>query len=475
MVNEVLFKKWIEKEKRTSLAKKRSYSHFDLRINFPKNISFFRSFFSNSKNIVRHPFYPFIRMDIITPRYKKSDEKNEEGKFIRKMATKLRPISYSAHFDAFIYSWYSTLLTEKYEAKIKEYKIYDCVLAYIEKGKSNIDFSHSVFEYIKEQKDCVAMAFDISSFFDGLDHEHLKKMWGLTIDEDILPEDHFKIFKTLTEYTYIEKQDLEKQFPFIVEFKNKKTFIPRICSPTNFRERVRGNRLIKKNSFINKISDSKRLGSICGIPQGSPISACLSNIYMIDFDIAVNNKMKEYNGVYYRYCDDIIVVVNTEDQEVIKNYISNEIRKYHLEINQSKTEVTYFRIDSKMRLRGYDETGNYRNLQYLGFEFNGENTYIRSSSISRYNSRLNSRIRENLKAAYGKKSIGLRVFKKTLLNRFTEKGERNFISYARRAKNTMQSKTIYKQYKNSIIKVAEKFSARKLEFEIKRNPKRLMD
>ena len=49
-------------------------------------------------------------------------------------------------------------------------------------------------------------------------------------------------------------------------------------------------------------------------------------------------------------------------------------------------------------------------MQYLGFEFNGENAYIRSSSLSRYYRRMTARIRENLKAAYGNNSIGSKIY-----------------------------------------------------------------
>ncbi len=474
MLTEALFSSWVEKETRASKARKRKYPHFDPKINFFRNISFFKSYFSNKDNVAKHSFYPFIRMIIETPRFKKTGLVDEDGKPIRKIVPKPRPLAYSAHFDAFIYSYYSTLLTERYEKKIKKWGIYDNVLAYIEKGESNIEFAHEVFEYVKNKGECVALAFDVSSFFDGLDHEHLKKVWGRVINKVELPKDHYKVYKSLTDYTFIDKTDLEKEFPHLIENPKKKIPTNKICEPAEFRERVRKKGMIKPNPFKIEVKESARLGQKCGIPQGSPISACLSNIYMIEFDIRTKQEIDGLKGIYRRYCDDIIVVVDTKDAAQARRFILGEIKRYHLEINDSKTEVTYFKKDSKGELRAYNDKAGYHNLQYLGFEFNGLNAYIRSSSMSRYFKRMTSRIRENLKAAYGKNSIGDTVFRKKLHNRYTEKGTRNFITYAERAMEHMQSDTIKKQYKNSIKKVKAKFEKKKKEFEEKRKPAKIM-
>jgi RNA-directed DNA polymerase len=474
MLNAALFTKWIEKEKRAALTKKRRYAHFDPKINFPNNISELKVFLSDPKKIAKHAFYPFIKSDIVIPRYKKTERLNEKGKPIRKIDPKKRPIAYSGHFDAFIYSWYSTLLSENYERKTKELGIYDCVLAYLEKDKSNIEFAHEVFEYIKTKGDCVSLAFDITSFFDGLDHEHLKKMWCAVMDEKKLPQDHFSVYKSVTTYTTVEKVRVESEFG-IIEKRERKIRIDRICSPEQFREKVRKGGMIEKNSNRNKVKGSKRNGEICGIPQGSPLSACLSNIYMIDFDVEINKMINNIGGLYRRYCDDIVVIVKPENASEVKDAILKVIVDYHLEINDNKTEITHFKTEDKEKLRGFDsssEVAKEKNMQYLGFEFNGENAYIRSSSLSRYYRRMTARIRENLKAAYGNNSIGSKIFKKKLYNRYTNKGERNFISYAERAYEYMESIAIYNQIKNSNKKVNKKLAAKNETFKAKR-PKRM--
>jgi RNA-directed DNA polymerase len=481
MLNETLFEAWSQKEKRVSLAKKRRYPHFDPKINFENNISRLRSYLGHTSNVASHAFYPFIKSDIITPRYKKTDKVDGKGKSIRVIDNKTRPIAYAAHFDAYIYSWYSTLLTSRYERKIQKWGIHDNVLAYLEKDKSNIEFAHEVFEYVRNKGECVVLAFDISSFFDGLDHEHLKKMWGRVLNKSKLPDDHYAIFKSLTNYSFVQKEHLEDLFPEAFSKKYSgmiKSFGPsvnregnRICNPDEFRSQVRGAKLIEPNPFFNKVCKSPRYGFKCGIPQGSPISACLSNIYMIEFDLAINKWVGELGGLYRRYCDDIVVVVNIPDFNTAKEGVLAEIVNYHLEINEKKTETTYFKLDSAKKLRGHCSDSilsKQRTLQYLGFEFNGQDAYIRSSSMSRYYRNMTARIRENLKAAGGKNAIGTVVFKKTLLSRYTQKGKRNFISYAERAKNYMNSETINKQYKNSVTKVNAKLKKKKIKFEEKR-------
>ncbi|MGB5989289.1 MAG: antiviral reverse transcriptase Drt2 [Marinifilaceae bacterium] len=474
MLQEDIFDFWVAKEKKIVSRKKRKYPHFDPKIDFFKNIKFYKNYFNNPLNIARHSFYPFIKMELETPRYKKISNNGVNGRPIRVKDIKKRPLAYCAHFDAFIYSWFSTLLTKKYEKLIEKEKISQNVLAYIEKGASNIEFSHEVFEYIKSKGECVTLAFDITSFFDGLDHEHLKKMWCKVLDVSKLPNDHFKVFKSLTKYSYVVKKDLENEFPFLIKKRDKGDFIDLICTPKEFRSRVRGNSLIRNNCNKIKLKDSEREGELCGILQGSPLSACLSNIYMLEFDVLINKIVSDVGGLYRRYCDDIIIVVDSENGDKIKKQVQDKIRLFHLEINNSKTEVTKFIFDKVGELRGYDNNHKYRNLQYLGFEFNGQNTYIRSSSMSRYNRRMSAMIRKNLKAAYGSKSIGNKVFKKKLYERYSDVGKRNFITYAERASEYMQSSTIKKQCRNSLKKVVDRFHDKKNKFELEKKPKKIM-
>lgn len=457
-MNPPLLKKWIEKESKLSLIGKRRYFHFDRFINFPKHKNKIIAQLTDPKKIATHSFYPFIGSEIISPRFKVV--KKDNGEKVKSLEQKIRPIAYAAHFDALVYSWYATILTDQYHRLIKEIGIAENVLAYLETGKCNIDYAFEIFEKIKTKGECAAIALDLSSFFDTLDHAILKKMWCRLLNSTHLPDDHFNLYKSLTAYTHVSKKELDLIFP-------KKQSNGRYCSTADFRAVVRKGKLIlqnpnKREYKVDNVSSLEK----CGIPQGSPISAVLSNIYMLEFDELMNKISTQFKGEYRRYCDDILFVCDIADVAKVQAEIIKLVKSYSLKINESKTEVTYFKKENGS-IRGYndDKKKSFRNLQYLGFNFNGNQIYIRESSISRYKRRLRTAIRESIKATYGKRSLSARPFKKRVLRRYSSKGQRNFISYATRAANEiMNSKSIRKQYGNSIENVLKEFKLKQAAF-----------
>jgi len=132
-------------------------------------------------------------------------------------------------------------------------------------------------------------------------------------------------------------------------------------------------------------------------------------------------------------------------------------KDYSLEIQPKKTEVVDFRPFKAGKYRSftrtYDKTKktfnpspsepeHFKNLQYLGFEFNGNTTYIRSSSLSRYFIKMRRRIFKTISMAYSDNSKAPMLFKKQVLSRYSHFGKRNFLSYARNA-----SREFYKNKK----------------------------
>jgi hypothetical protein len=192
-----------------------------------------------------------------------------------------------------------------------------------------------------------------------------------------------------------------------------------------------------------------------GIPQGSSMSALLSNIYLIDFDEWLFKLGKEMGFKYYRYCDDLLLICNTQDAENLNNLVLEEITKYKLVIQNKKTEYLEFFKNSKGKYRAFNKkkiklekvhiTNNneqkyYKNLQYLGFEFNGQNIYVRPGSLSRYFRKMKGRIVKTIMMSYSKYGKSDKIFKKQLYERYSHLGKRNFLSYVRNsAKKTYKN------------------------------------
>lgn len=143
--------------------------------------------------------------------------------------TKIRPIRYASHLDGHIYGFYaSQILLPKYEKIVQENDLDKEILAYRTipeefKGdstfhrSSNITMAKEVFEQIiKRKNNCIALAYDLKSFYDTIDHKKLKEAWCRVLGEDKLPDDHYNIYKSLTRYCYVDL----KKFVSILIIKN---------------------------------------------------------------------------------------------------------------------------------------------------------------------------------------------------------------------------------------------------------------
>lgn len=466
---DVLFEDWIEKQLTYQRSKKGRYLHFDRRFLLLnrngnpnlKRISWLKRYFENAgPNIAKHAFHPFIKSDIITPRVKHlKDDKSKKKKPV--LDKKVRPIAYASHFDSIVYSWYAHLLTDSYQSQLSHWKIDDCVLAYLSRDKqSNIDYANEVFgcisQKIQDEGSCVSLAYDLSSYFDNLDHDILKRQWCRVLNKSTLSKDHFKVFRTLTNYHFIQKSYLDIRFPIPLDKSHR---IDRICEPHQFRQMIVDGQAIEKNSFVNPISTSKRHGKICGIPQGSPISACLSNIYLLDFDCLINAFARKKQAIYRRYCDDLLLVCSEKDAEFFDFLIKRSIVRSEVLLNEKKTEKVFFRKYG-VTIKPSNAEGKRKHLQYLGFEYDGQNAYIRSSSMSRYHRRLSSKTFQTIEDAYCPEfGHGERIHRKKLYQKFTHLGKQNFVRYGLKAKKQMgDSKTIKSQIKGSIEKVERKLA-----------------
>lgn len=403
----------------------RGYLHFDR----PISLNTAKKIVTSPKKVANHSFYPLINYTVETKKIK-TDKKTKTIK----TNLKKRPISYSSHVDSHIYAYYANLLSSLYEKELNIRDLNDNILAFRSLGKSNIEFAHEAFLNISNFGECSVVALDLSKFFDTLDHAILKKQWAILLGTTQLPADHFNVFKSLTKFSIVDKLKLYDLLS--ISSNNPKNGRLRVCNPKDFREKVRGSGLIKPNL------------QNYGIPQGSPISALLSNIYMIDFDYKMKEYVKKFNGKYFRYCDDMLFIVPTKEQDKVADCASLAIQNLNVDINTDKTELRTFKVNNNGVLRSK------KPLQYLGFLFDGENIYLRSASLARYSERMRKgvrlakstmRKRNHLKLKRGDKTK--KLFKRKLYRKYSHLGSRNFVTYGFRAAKIMNSKTIKSQLK----------------------------
>jgi group II intron reverse transcriptase/maturase len=75
---------------------------------------------------------------------------------------------------------------------------------------------------------------------------------------------------------------------------------------------------------------------VVGIPQGSPLSPLLGNLYLVEFDRAV----QQNHPRYIRYCDDLIVVAATEAEvQTAHAEIQKLLQPLGLELKAEKTRI----------------------------------------------------------------------------------------------------------------------------------------
>jgi len=372
------------------------------------------NFVRNRTRISKHRFFPLVHETLSARKYKKYYSGG--GSFYRshydiinhKSSAKKREIFYPNHLDAQIYSYYSNKILGKcYEEILKnDSNLFDSIIAYrripissdSKTNKCNIHFANEVFEEIKKRKNCIAVCYDVENFFPSLKHNHLKDCWQKLINVDKLPDDHYNIFKAITHYSYMEISDIidvnKNESIFKLNHKNdykSSDFNSYFISAADFREKIAKRNFIK----INKPNKKKGETEIMGIPQGTPISAFLANLYLLDFDKFIINEFVEKGKTFYRrYSDDILLIFDSiEDFNrsdlMIREKISNP--PFRLKIKEEKTAITVFEFQSelntvkcKSQLENQTKFQDGIPIRYLGFEFDGNASLIKSASMSRY-------------------------------------------------------------------------------------------
>ena len=351
----------------TSWYVRKPYLHFDLPLSKVNAVKYV----SDPKRVARHPFYPLLSYSLITPRIKKYPAGSPKS-FVKE--PKERPIAYPAHKDGYIFAYYRFLLETPYENWLTDNRLEWSVTAFRRGVGNNITLSKTAFDFIKETPDCEIIATDVESFFDNIKHEHLKAVWARFIDCKRLPDDHYAVYRAITQYGIVERHKACNLFGIPIFARSTRVNQPsRLCTPKQFRDKVVPRGLIKPNPG---------LAEGIGIPQGTQLSPLLSNMYMAALDLAMNEWVTEIGGRYWRYCDDILMVMPPKHGDEALSRLDEELQRLSLNRSKPKTQI----------LNGGDLSQR-RQLQYLGFMFNGTDAVIRPSSIHRYHRKLKKAVR----------------------------------------------------------------------------------
>lgn len=395
--------------------KARTYRHFDSPVNEAWAMKVLNPAF-----VAKHIFLPLIHRTKAETRYKKCAE---TGK--RTINTKLRPIKYASHRDACIMAYYAHCINQALEEYYAAEAIGDSVIAYRSLGRANYNFAAEALAFAQANAPVTILAFDVTGFFDNLDHGLLKKRLKKLLGVSELTDDWYKVFSAITRFHFVD----------LAELKAHPLFGPRIKEKNL--ERIAGVEELKAESIIFHPNPELEKGYRRGIPQGTPISAAASNLYMMEFDVAARRFCVSAGALYRRYSDDILVVCKQDDASAIEAEIMQLIANEKLEIAPHKTEKTPYR-------QGADIPPATKAAQYLGFTFDETGAAIRASSLARQWRKMRRAIRKAKKSAVWRAEAGHggQAYSKKLYRQFSfitvnngnnPRALRNFSSYGRRS------------------------------------------
>lgn len=429
--------KLLEWKKQNSRAA--GYAHFDEKLGLNSTWDYI----TNPSQVARHSFFPFIAYEQVFYKVSKKD-----GKVVVK--DKIRQICYSAHIDRCIYQYYGYLLNEKYNEYVDREGICEYVVAYrTNLHKNNIHFAKEAFDFIKKEE-CNVIVGDFKGFFDNLDHKYFKRMLCKVLGVEILSNDWYAVYKNITRYSTWDLIDILKINGLITD--------DDIKAKENAHEEALKGRTRKARDLIAHFDDkikelngfditdpkirSKKLALTkeqfkqhkktylkihkdpFGIPQGSSISAVLSNVYMIDFDKKISRFIKKFNGMYLRYSDDFIVILPKNAAvtftEVLTYLRGVVVETDRLTLESKKTQIYSYENNEIINIT--ETTDKHKSyVDYLGFIFDGKQVTLRSKTVSKYYYRMYKKLNHIVKSE-GITKKGNKISYTELYKTYTQKG-----------------------------------------------------
>lgn len=186
----------------------RGYRHLDRQVGIS-----FASKVIQSGFVTKHSFSPLIHYVKSEKRYKPKDHKTR---------AKDRSIMFASHRDACILSYYSSLLNEHLESAYVSKDISENVIAYRSLGKGNYHFASDVYRYARANAPVAILAYDVTKFFDTLDHRLLKTRLRNLLGVESLADDWFKVFRFMTKFRFVRLDDLRAQPAFLKVYSGRR-------------------------------------------------------------------------------------------------------------------------------------------------------------------------------------------------------------------------------------------------------------
>lgn len=380
------------------------YTHFDRRISLESCFEYI----SSPQKVSHHGFYPFIH-HILKSRKVKAEPKK-------------RNIYYAAHMDSWIYRYYAYLINERYNCRVKKDNINMSSVAYRTDLKmSNVQFARIAFDFIRQAGSCYVMIGDFKDFFDNLNHKHLKQQLCDLLSVTYLPDDFYAVYKNVTQFAYVELQDLLHLNGLKDNKKDRKKFnsheFERALPIEQFRQHKD---IVQHNPKGNR-----------GIPQGSPISAVLANVYMLKTDKQIQEYVSSFGGFYMRYSDDFIVILPKSEVPFSQQYktIKGFIKDIDVTLQEAKTKIFCYEnekvVNCSSEYTGIEEGGK-NIIDFLGFSFNGKQIQIRDRTVSRYYNKMYRKAKtivKNRNSDSGNQYISA----KNLYKQYSYKGSRAYL------------------------------------------------
>ena len=393
---------WLEWQKSRSQRKgysrpfigSRNYPHFDSPISLTNKsgIGKLMSKFDDPAQLAMWSFFPFVKYtrNIRRFRFPPTDSEvngvaspvilppppsksRNQKKFTH---LKTRPLMAAAHQDACVFSLYNHVLEKTFESSLVKDGLTENVLAYRSLGgRNNVSFAHDVFEHISEVDNVTCLLIDISGFFDTVNHKNLTDSIE-RISPGMTSGWYGHVLRNVTQYRYVLEDEVIKAVkaarkPYHVSIPGTKA--KRLCKIEDYKSLIDNKKFIRQNK------------SGVGIPQGSPVSGLLANIYLNEFDKTMAKLIEKMEGGYYRrYSDDILVVCPTSNAKGVYMQCKKLLADAGLKIKGAKTEAFDYKngrlVNSIGIIEPYAKPSRDR-MQYLGLEWDGKQIILRPGTV----------------------------------------------------------------------------------------------